>query len=62
MVMNMSSYNYTTLAILDYKIDELINQKTEIDNRLTRLYEVREEVVVAIEEDMKPCKCNGECK
>lgn len=60
--MNMSSYNYTTLAILDYKIDELINQKTEIDNRLTRLYEVREEVVVAIEEDMKSCKCNGECK
>ena len=60
--MNMSSYNYTTLAILDYKIDELINQKTEIDNRLSRLYEVREEVVVAIEEDMIPCKCNEECK
>ena len=62
MVMNMSSYNYTTLAILDYKIDELVNQKTEIDNRLSRLYEVREEVVVAIEEDMTPCKCNEECK
>ena len=60
--MNMSSYNYTTLAILDYKIDELVNQKTEIDNRLSRLYEVREEVAVAIEEDMKPCKCNGDCE
>lgn len=55
------TYSATTLAIIDYKIDELVNQKSEIDNRLARLYELRENLVVEIENQNKKVEECREC-
>lgn len=49
----------TKLAIIDYKIDELVSQKKYIDVRLIELYEAREELIS--QEFGKEEHC-GECK
>ena len=55
------TYSATTLAIIDYKIDELVNHKSEIDNRLARLYELRENIVVEIANNEKNIDGCREC-
>lgn len=54
------SYLETKIAILDYKIDELISQKKQIDQRLTELYEEREDLF--IEYENQNTHCCGDCK
>ncbi|MEE1227215.1 MAG: hypothetical protein UHM08_08960 [Bacteroidales bacterium] len=54
------SYLETKIAILDYKIDELISQKKQIDQRLTELYEEREDLFIEYENQNTP-RC-GDCK
>ena len=54
------SYLETKIAILDYKIDELISQKKQIDQRLTELYEEREDLFVEYEN--QNTHCCGDCK
>lgn len=55
------SYLETKIAILDYKIDELVSQKKQIDLRLTELYEEREDLYVDYENNQQK-HCCGECK
>lgn len=55
------SYLETKMAILDYKIDELVSKKKQIDIRLMELYEEREDVFTEYENLNNPVHC-GECK
>lgn len=55
------SYLETKLAILDYKIDELVSRKNRIDIRLMELYEEREDLVVEYELQSKKHHCCEEC-
>lgn len=55
------SYLETRIAILDYRIDELVSQKKQIDQRLTELYEEREDLFVEYE-NIQQKHCCGECK
>ena len=55
------SYLETKIALIDYRIDELISQKKQIDQRLTELYEEREDLFVEYE-NIQQKHCCGECK
>ena len=55
------SYLETRIAILDYRIDELVSQKKQIDQRLTELYEEREDLFVEYE-NIQQKHCCGDCK
>lgn len=52
--------NRTKIAIIDYKIDELISKKKYIDFRLSELYEEREDLIT--EEFGEPVNLCGGCK
>ena len=54
----MNEYNNTTLAILDYKIDELAYQKKEIEIRIAHLYELRQNLVQKMNEETRHVCCN----
>ena len=56
------SYLETRIAILDYRIDELVSQKKQIDQRLTELYEEREDLFVEYENMSQNQHCCGDCK
>lgn len=54
------SYIETQIAIMDYKIDELIAKKKLIDIRIAELYEQREDLITELEVSKKQ-HC-GECE
>ena len=51
-------YIYTTLAIIDYKIDELSNKKQDIDRRLAHLYDLKQNTLEKLQEAQQHVCCN----
>lgn len=51
-------YIYTTLAIIDYKIDELRNKKQDIDRRLAHLYDLKQNTLEKLQEAQQHVCCN----
>jgi len=54
----MRDYNEMTLALLDFEIDKLVFEKEALDNRIARLYELREDMVTKMNEETKKVCCN----
>lgn len=48
------------IAIIDYKIDELVSRKKYLENRIMELYEMREDIICDMEYLEKKC-CNNCC-
>ena len=55
----MTDIILTKMAILDYKIDELVSRIKYIDIRLTELYEQREDLYTEYMNLNKPIQCKG---
>lgn len=55
----MSRYTETSLAIVEYKINELISQKKQIDTRLIELIEIRDRIREEVIKEYGSCNCGG---
>jgi uncharacterized protein YnzC (UPF0291/DUF896 family) len=53
------SYTETSLAIVEYKINELASQKRQIEERLTELIEIRDKIREEYIKEYEPCNCGG---
>jgi hypothetical protein len=52
----MSSYTETSLAIVEYKINELASQKKQMEERLVELIEIRDRIREEYIKEYEPCK------
>lgn len=50
----MNDFNLTSLAIVEYKINELNSQKKWIENRMEELIELRKNIRKEIQKDYEP--------
>lgn len=50
----MNDFNLTSLAIVEYKINELNSQKKWIENRMEELIELRTNIRKEIQKDYEP--------
>lgn len=51
------NYTETSLAIVEFKINELYSQKRQIDMRLAQLIEIRDNIRTELIKEYEPCEC-----
>ena len=52
----MSNYTETSLAIIEYKINEISSQKRQMEERLVELIEIRDRIREEYIKEYEPCK------
>ena len=55
-VMGVSSYSETSLALVEFRINELVSKKKHIEQRLSELIEIRDNIREEVIKEYEPCR------